>query len=235
MAGTSKSVQYGDKNYESILNNWYEELESELSDYEDHRDEDFCPVSDHNSESEMEDSDEEQSEQNTDEVEGTEKTNQFYYGKNRYKWSAVSPNSNLNTRTKKHNIVKVLPGLKGPSKCGESADPLQIWSFLFTEEMENEIIQQTNEKIRFVRIKYSSTDRTELRELTKEEFRAFLAVLYFSAIFKSNDEDLEEIFSTDGTGRDIFRCIMSLKRVYILLACLRFVYNNTIILLYFLY
>ncbi|CAH2006382.1 unnamed protein product [Acanthoscelides obtectus] len=41
-------------------------------------------------------------------------------------------------------------------------------------------------------------------------------------IFKSNDEDVQEMFATGGTGRDIFRSIMSLKGVYVLLACLRF-------------
>lgn len=165
-----------------------------------------------------------ESEASSEEEGSTEIVNQrFYYGKNRYKWSAVSANPNLNIRTKKHNLVKVLPGLKGPAKCGDVADPLQIWSFIFTEEIENEIILRTNEKILLFQTKFTDSDRTELRELTKEEFRAFLAILYYSAIFKSNDEDLQEMFATDGTGRDIFRCIMSLKRLYVLLACLRLV------------
>ncbi|CAH2005770.1 unnamed protein product [Acanthoscelides obtectus] len=86
--------------------------------------------------------------------------------------------------------------------------------------MENEIILRTNEKILVFQDKFSNPNRAELRELTKEEFRAFLSILYYSAVFKSNDEDFQEMFATDGTGRDIFRSIMSLKRVYVLLACL---------------
>ncbi|KAJ4441090.1 hypothetical protein ANN_10940 [Periplaneta americana] len=44
----------------------------------------------------------------------------------------------------------------------------------------------------------------------------------FTSIFKSNNVDLEALFSTDGTGRDIFRCTMSVKRVYVILLFLRF-------------
>lgn len=220
-------MRYGDSNYEETLSKWFDEAESELSDYEDHRDSDFSPESDHNSESEIEEQVETEkpaSSASSEEEEGTEIANRkFYYGKNRYKWSTVPANTSLNTRTKKHNLVKVLPGLKGPAKCGDFADPLKIWCLLFTEEMENEVILRTNEKILLFQEKFADPDRTELRELTKEEFRAFLAVLYYSAIFKSNDEDFQEMFATDGTGRDIFRCIISLKRAYVLLACLRFV------------
>nr|CAH7739589.1 unnamed protein product [Callosobruchus chinensis] len=203
MAGTSGSVRYGDADFEKAVMNWFDEVESDFSDYANHNDIDFCPQSDHDTESEI---DEEEIQQ-SDVEDGTTHTSnkQSYYGKNRYKWSAIPPNQNLNIRTKKHNLVKVLPGLKGPSKCGDNADPLQIWSFLFTEEMENEIILRTNEKILLVQQTYKDPDRTEIRELTKEEFRAFIAILYYSAVFKSNDEDLEEMFSTDGTGRDIFR------------------------------
>nr|CAI5861973.1 unnamed protein product [Callosobruchus analis] len=136
--------------------------------------------------------------------------------------SCYFPYQKLNIRTKIHNIVKVLLGLKCPSKCGDKADPLQIWSFLFTEEMENKIILCTVEKMLLVQQMYTDPDTTEVRELTKKEFRAFIAILYYSAVFMSNDEDLDDIFSTNGTGPNIFRCILSLKRVQALLTCLRF-------------
>jgi hypothetical protein len=55
--------------------------------------------------------------------------------------------------------------------------------------------------------------------LDLQEFEAFLGMLMYSAVFKSNHEDVD---GTDGSGRDIFRCIMSLKRVLVILACLRF-------------
>jgi len=39
---------------------------------------------------------------------------------------------------------------------------------------------------------------------------------------KSNDEDIASIFATDGTGRDIFRYNMSMRRFERILLCLRF-------------
>lgn len=54
------------------------------------------------------------------------------------------------------------------------------------------------------------------------ELKAFLGLLFYSAIFKSNSEDLNSIFATDGTGREIFRLTMSMKRFSILLTALRF-------------
>nr|CAI5845896.1 unnamed protein product [Callosobruchus analis] len=124
-------------------------------------------------------------------------------GKNRYKWSAIPPNQNLNIRTKKHNLVKVLPGLKGPQSVVITLIHYKYGAFYSRKRWK-------------MKLSYK-----EIRELTKEEFRAFIAILYYSAVFKSNDEDLEEMFSTDGTGRDIFRYILFLKRVQLLLTCLR--------------
>lgn len=85
----------------------------------------------------------------------------------------------------------------------------------------DEIINNTNRKIADIKEKYTDSDRTEFRELDRAEFCAFIGVLYYSSIFKSSKEDLEALFATDGTGRDIFRCIMSLKRLLVILACLR--------------
>lgn len=57
---------------------------------------------------------------------------------------------------------------------------------------------------------------------TDVELLALFGILYYSAIFKSYHEDLHAMFPTDGTGRDIFRASMSLKRVLFLLSYLRF-------------
>lgn len=54
------------------------------------------------------------------------------------------------------------------------------------------------------------------------ELRAFIGLLYLQGAFKSGHEDLESLWATDGTGRDIFRSTMSLKRFLFLLSCLRF-------------
>lgn len=49
-----------------------------------------------------------------------------------------------------------------------------------------------------------------------------MGMLIYSAVFNSNHESIRTIFATDGTGRDIFRCVMSKDRFAVLLSCLRF-------------
>lgn len=115
-----------------------------------------------------------------------------------------------------------LPGVRGPARLlGYECNELQVWECIFTDDMLTEIMIHTNEKLANIRTKYSK-DRTELNDVDMVELRALIGLLYYSAFFKSNNEDLEALFSTDGTGRDIFRATLSLKRTLTLLACLRF-------------
>lgn len=52
--------------------------------------------------------------------------------------------------------------------------------------------------------------------------KAFLGLLLLAGVFKSGHEDVESLWATDGTGRDVFRVTMSLKRFLFLLSALRF-------------
>lgn len=60
-----------------------------------------------------------------------------------------------------------------------------------------------------------------IQETDKVELEALLGLLYLQGCFKSGHE-LRSLWATDGTGRDIFRCTMSLARFSVLLCCLRF-------------
>ncbi|KAJ4437502.1 hypothetical protein ANN_17647 [Periplaneta americana] len=52
--------------------------------------------------------------------------------------------------------------------------------------------------------------------------KALIGVLILSGVFKSGHEDVESLLATDGTGRDIIRCTMPLKRFLFLINALRF-------------
>lgn len=144
----------------------------------------------------------------------------YFLGKNRFTWAKKPPGR---TRTRQHNIISHLPGRIGPAKdLGLYCTHQSAWGLFFDEEILKEVLLRTNEKLALIREKLSDKDRTDFREIVMEEFRAFLGILILTAIFKSNHEDLESLFSTDGMGRDIFRCTMSLKRVRTILLCLRF-------------
>lgn len=235
MASSSKKVTFGDDDFEKTLLKWHEEIESKFSDKSD-SDSDFIQDDDGNTDSELESEingndahqngndehgrfvDEVENQADTNENPRTEKA---YYGKNKYKWSSQPPSRNV--RTPSHNIVAHLPGLKGPAQnLGKTATPLQIWKCIFTDSMANEIIFQTNNKFSSIRARYARENKPELKDLDPIEFDALLGILYYWSVFKANHEDLENLFATDGTGRDIFRCMMSVKRVLILLSCLRF-------------
>lgn len=139
-----------------------------------------------------------------------------YYGRNRYKWSSQEPAPT--SRTPLHNIVRMSSKL-GPKTFTSHED---IWSLLFTEEMISLLVTHTNQKITATKSKYKDSSRSELAPTTNLEMKAYIGLLFYTAAFKSNRENSDFIFATDGSGREIFRCVMSQKRFLMLTNCLRF-------------
>lgn len=142
----------------------------------------------------------------------------YLYGRNRYKWSTQPP---ATCRTRKHNIITHLPGLKGPALNNKPTQPVEAWNLLFTEGMLQNILESTNEKITELSANYGPTC-TYVNHLSHTELRAFLGLLLLSGIMKSNHEDVDSLFATDGTGREIFRATMSKERFLFLLLAIRF-------------
>nr|CAH7725072.1 unnamed protein product [Callosobruchus chinensis] len=221
-AGPSKSVSYFDDNFEETLMNWFNECNSDESDIDNDVDDDIFIQSEHETESEQSECSGDENDVPDTESEANDQQQQYYFGKNRFKWSAsaIVPTRG---RTLRHNIVLQLPGLKQVSrKLGTSARPIDVWNLLFSEDMVGQVVQWTNVKIRSYREKYKRQNRSEIIDTDSTEMKAFLGMLIYSAVFKSNHESIRTIFATDGTGRDIFRCVMSKDRFAVLLACLRF-------------
>lgn len=67
---------------------------------------------------------------------------------------------------------------------------------------------------------FSYTKRPELNDLDMIELNAFLGLLYYTAILKSNHQNTN--FASDGTGCKIFRCCMSSTSFLYILLCLHF-------------
>jgi len=149
-----------------------------------------------------------------------------FYGKNKYKWSADEFVSK-NTRTARHNIITQIPGLRGPAKnMGDNANPSNIWNTFFTDSIISAILTWTNVKIDSVREKYKQMS-SFTKNVDEIELRSLFGLLFYTAVFKSNHESSELLFATDGTGREIFRLVMSQKRFLFLINCLRFDNPNT--------
>ncbi|KAK9737933.1 Transposase IS4 [Popillia japonica] len=191
---------------------WYEKVESEDSDIDEVSE--FDIESEHDTNSEFDASEDDESD---DEV----ATVTNYYGRNPFKW--VSEPLTQRSRTPRHNIVTHLPGLRGEARnIGNSATAIQIWKCLLSDNILEQVLKYINEKLSQMREKFTRPDKSELNDIDMIELRAFLGLLYYSSVFKSNNEELQSLFVTDDTGRDNFRCVMSLKRMLTILACLRF-------------
>ncbi|CAH2000050.1 unnamed protein product [Acanthoscelides obtectus] len=131
----------------------------------------------------------------------------FYIGKNKFKWHKDQPP--VNVRTRKHNIVLTLTGLRPKAKqLGANPEIEDILLLLFSEDMIAEVIQWTNVKIIDARKKY------------KDQASPILSTT--TAVFKSENESIESLFAIDGTGRDVFRCTTAKRRFEFLLTVLRF-------------
>lgn len=145
----------------------------------------------------------------------------YFYGKNRKKWAKTPPAS---SRTRVTNIVSHIPGLSGPCRTNKPTTPLQALSFFLDEYIINEVIARTNEKITELQATYGDQALScqFINHVDEVEMRAFLGLLYLAGVFKSSHEDINSLFATDGTGRDIFRATMTLKRFSFLLTALRF-------------
>lgn len=115
------------------------------------------------------------------------------------------------------------PTLHSPTAgLGTKADPLEVWNLLFYKEILLTILRWSNIKIQSVRDRYKNIFKIELGDVNITELKAFFALLFHAAILTLNHEKIERIFATDGTGRDIFRCVRSKNRFAFLLICLRF-------------
>lgn len=213
MAVPRKSVQLADPDFEEICTQWYNEANSDFSSDES---EDQEPIlSDHLTDSEQEI--DEENEEITYEHAEEEKEAGYYYGRNRFKWSRKEPTRNV--RTPAHNIV-ILPSVR--SHVQKSSSPLYYFDALFSSEMYDIIIKKTNEKLATLRPKYKNCKKIELCDVDETEIRAFLGLLLYSSIFKSNNEDVRSLFATNGKGRPIFRAVMSQKRFLTIMAAIRF-------------
>ncbi|UYV72389.1 hypothetical protein LAZ67_9002911 [Cordylochernes scorpioides] len=113
-----------------------------------------------------------------------------FIGKNGYKWNK---NHAIIGRTRSHNIITHLPGLKGPAKpkpnCG-----IDIFNLFFTAAIIKQISEFTNAKIEEFRQRISDLTKSTYSNFTSEiEIRAFLGLLYLAGVYKSGHENVESL------------------------------------------
>lgn len=62
------------------------------------------------------------------------------------------------------------------------------------------------------RFKLSDQKQTWVQDTDIIELKAFIGMLYYTAVFKENHKFYQSRYSTDGTSREIYRCTMSKNR-----------------------
>lgn len=232
-----RQLDLNNPRHEVILESWLDEESQDFSDCDDEFvDPDFHLLSEHDTDSEQ--SEEEaplNMSQNQSEIqtetsgvgetssqdsftnnEPRQGTGKSYYGKNGYKWSSSAPVSRA-CRSLSHNIVRNIR-----QRQRECINPATLWSEFIDSEMLEKIVIYTNKKLSFMREKYKETERTELRDTDLVELKALFGLLFYTSVFKSNRENINILFATDGTGREIFRSVLSKNRFLNLLTALRF-------------
>lgn len=131
-------------------------------------------------------------------------------------WKTIQPPQN--SRTRAHNIVSHLPGVKRAAKNAKS--PMEAWNIFFTDDMLQSIVIFTNCEIDRIKENYSRERNANSTNIT--EMKALIGLLFLAGLLKSSHLNTENLWSRDGTGIEIFPCVMSQQRFKFLLRCLRF-------------
>lgn len=197
----------------------YEEVstESENEEYDDEEEVDRIETRSDDSDTEQEFDESEQ--ENSNRFTYREPT---YIGKDRItKWRKHSGPRNV--RTRKQNIIKILPGVKAAVRDMKS--PIDIWTFFFDENMLENIVSYTNIKIQSLSENFSR-DR-DAKPTNIPEIKALFGLLYLAGVRRANHLNTQDLWKVDGTGIEAFRLTMSINRFKFLLACIRFDDINT--------
>jgi len=183
--------------------------EEPLSDNESEDDEDYVEESEHDTESDLGTS------LDNEEVNDASTSNNFYFSKDKNtKWNKKP--IKVSGRTRKHNIITHLPGVKGVAKNAKT--PHDAFKLYFDEELMNILVLKTNLYILKIRVNYkrvADAQDTDIIELT-----AFIGLLLMSGVYRAAHLNIEELWDEDGPS--IFSLTMSYKRFLFLYRCIRF-------------
>lgn len=147
-----------------------------------------------------------------------------YTSKDGTKWSKDCPRQSVRVRSE--NIITNAPGVKGTAKLAKTE--IETWSLFITDSMLNTVLTYTNIQIKDKREKHpKNKEQYHMKDATLEDLKAFIGLLYIAGLNRSNRQNLNDLWRTDGTGVEIFRTTMSLQRFYFLQNCLRFDDKNT--------
>lgn len=120
--------------------------------------------------------------------------------------------------TKKCNIINMLPG---PLRKAEGVkDIKEGWELFFSDTMIEKIVEFTNVKI--LRAEKNYARNQDARQTDIVEMKSFLGLLYLLGVNRTRHQSIADIWKTDGTGIEIFRLVMGMKRFRFLMQMICF-------------
>lgn len=158
-----------------------------------------------------------------EETDAQQTSDNYFISKDGTKWTKNAPPT---SRTRAHNVVDYTR--RNPGPVGTTYDPFTIFRSLITEDMAYIIIRESNRKGREVNAAWNLANPTNTKEwkpITLKEFDAFLAIILYAGLTKSNSEPLEELWGS--TRCPIYKAALSLDRMKCIKQCLRFDNGNT--------
>lgn len=180
---------------------------------------DILEESDHDTNSERSDPDQNDDSSDDDSYDDVPLSQRLdnYVGKSGMLWCKYPPISRV-AKTKPANIIRFREGPTNKSKF--AVTPLSSWKLFFPDEVIEEIVVCTNIKIQSVRANY--TRERDARDTDVIEVRAFMGLLYLAGVSRASHLNLSDLWATDGTGIEYFRCVMTLSRFQFIMRCIRF-------------
>jgi len=82
--------------------------------------------------------------------------------------------------------------------------------------------ENTNKYMDTVSVNYSDRDKYKVKRTKLSEIKACIGLLFMAGVFKSNRQNLDNLWTNDETDVEIFRSTMSLQCFRFLLQCLHF-------------
>ncbi|XP_023222340.1 uncharacterized protein LOC111623851 [Centruroides sculpturatus] len=169
--------------------------------------------------SEEEGEDEEESEEEEESL--LQGLQPLYLGRDATGWSKIELSPSLGPN--KGNVSTHLPGPVGEARMAESI--MECWNLFVSDDILQIVVQYTNEQIKRIQSKFKRERDAKLTDLV--EIKALVGILYLTGCKKLNKCNAAEIWTSDGTGLEVVRTVMSEKRFRFLLVCLRFDDKNT--------
>ncbi|KAJ8884935.1 hypothetical protein PR048_011131 [Dryococelus australis] len=95
--------------------------------------------------------------------------------------------------------------MHSPAYVGAEADAqTEVWNLIMNDETIQIILKWTNVKLGRKRATKNNANVTHTCDLEMTELNAFICLLFYSAVLKSNHESTRALSGTDGSCRDIF-------------------------------